>query len=83
MSKKVKQLSPVELAKLRAERGAIDADLITIVQLSARLNVSLRTIRYWDKKGLLPPRTRWGRYLKYSLRTLDEWQVSGKLGTAR
>lgn len=83
MIKRSKNWTPEAAARYREERAAIDADLITIEELSERLGIAIRTIRYWDKKGLLPPRTRSGRHLKYSRKALSEWEATGKLGKAQ
>jgi excisionase family DNA binding protein len=78
-----KDWSPENASLLRERAATLDADLITIDELKRLLNVSTRTIRSWDRKGLLPARTRHGRHLKYSRVAINEWLAGpgrGKTG---
>jgi hypothetical protein len=39
--------------------------LISIQQVAKQYGVSLRTLRRWQAGGLMPPRTKHGKWLKY------------------
>ena len=49
---------------------AIDADGLTVGQVSTRLGVTVRTLHHWDEIGLAPPSLR--TYAGYRLYTADD-----------
>jgi predicted site-specific integrase-resolvase len=51
----------IERARARAEAFP----LISIQQVTKQYGISLRTLRRWQAGGLMPPRTKHGRWLKY------------------
>lgn len=51
----------IERARARAEAFP----LISIQQVAKKYEVSLRTLRRWQVAGLMPPRTKHGKWLKY------------------
>jgi len=52
----------IERARTRAETFP----LISIQQVSKQYGVALRTLRRWQARGLMPPRTKHGKWLKYN-----------------
>lgn len=41
------------------------ADFVSVDEAAGILNRSVRTVRYWEKAGLMPARKRFGRQLMY------------------
>lgn len=60
----------------RAKAYAAADPFLSIKQLSAALNVSVRTIRRRHAEGLGPSRVKRGRKLMYDRHQLDEWLAS-------
>jgi len=50
--------------------------LISIQQMAKNYDVSLRTLRRWEQRGLMPPRIKHGRWLKY-----DKAQIAALMKT--
>jgi predicted DNA-binding transcriptional regulator AlpA len=55
-------------AKARSE----ELPLISIQQVTKQYDISLRTLRRWQAGGLMPPRTKHGRSLKYQKAEIAE-----------
>jgi hypothetical protein len=49
----------------RAIARSAEFPLISIQGIPKRYDVSLRTLRRWHAAGLMPPRTKHGKWLKY------------------
>jgi DNA-binding transcriptional MerR regulator len=57
----------------RAQRPHLNqADFVSVVEAAEILNRSLRTIRYWEKAGHMPPRKRFGKQLMYRRADVEE-----------
>lgn len=57
----------------RAKRPRLNqADFVSVVEAAEILNRSLRTIRYWEKAGHMPPRKRFGKQLMYRRADVEE-----------
>ena len=54
-------------------------DLITIQQLAQRLGVCVRTIRRMHARGDAPPRVKYARQKRYSLREVEVWEEAKRL----
>jgi predicted kinase len=65
------------LARRHALYEAFVSDLLSSQDLASRYHVSLRTIRYWEAKGLLLSRVKWRRRLMYSVKALESWEKVG------
>lgn len=48
------------------------AEFISVTEAASILNRSLRTIRYWEKDGHMPPRKRFGKKLMYRRQDVEE-----------
>ncbi|MFY9839923.1 MAG: MerR family transcriptional regulator [Xanthobacteraceae bacterium] len=60
-----------EIAK-KARAAAEAFPLISIQKVAKQYGVSLRTLRRWQAGGLMPPRTKHGRWLKYQKEAIAE-----------
>ncbi|MCE8006165.1 helix-turn-helix domain-containing protein [Aestuariivita sp.] len=40
-------------------------DFVSVAEAAVILNKSVRTVRYWEKAGLMPARKRFGKQLMY------------------
>ena len=49
----------------RARTGFTAEDFVSVDEAAVLLGRSLRTLRYWEKAGHMPPRKRFGRRLMY------------------
>lgn len=58
----------IECARAQAEAFP----LISIQQVAKQYGVSLRTLRRWQARGLMPPRTKHGKWLKYTKAEIAE-----------
>lgn len=53
--------------------ASAESELLTIVELSERLRVSVGCIRAWRLRGEGPPAIRMGSALRWDLAEVDEW----------
>jgi DNA-binding transcriptional MerR regulator len=51
---------------LRAKRASQNSPWISIQQISQTYGISIRTLRRMEAEGLMPPRTKRGKYWMYS-----------------
>jgi MerR HTH family regulatory protein len=59
-----------EIERARAQAEAFP--LISMQQVAKQYAVSLRTLRRWQAAGLMPPRTKHGKWLKYQKTAIAE-----------
>jgi predicted DNA-binding transcriptional regulator AlpA len=52
-------------------------------QLSEELDLPLNTIYEWNRKGIGPPRHRFGRYVRYRRADIDRWTAEHQVPEAR
>jgi DNA-binding transcriptional MerR regulator len=62
----------IERALARAEAFP----LISIQQVAKQYAVSLRTLRRWQARGLMPPRKKHGKWLKYTKAGIAEMMAA-------
>ncbi|WP_280345021.1 helix-turn-helix domain-containing protein [Nocardia neocaledoniensis] len=59
-----------------------DGVWLTSVEVAARLRVPLKTLAVWASKGTGPPYARMGRYRRYPLNDLLQWERDQLTATA-
>lgn len=62
----------------RAQRAAENSPWISIDQISQTYGVSIRTLRRMQAEGLMPPRTKRGRFLMYRKTEIENVLVVGR-----
>jgi predicted DNA-binding transcriptional regulator AlpA len=58
------ELQQAELAR-RAKQAAENSPWISLQEISQAYGISIRTLRRMQAEGLMPPRTKRGRFLMY------------------
>ena len=53
-----------------------DSPWLTVDQVAERLQVPVQTVRYWRHLGTGPRAKRIGRFIRYSVEDLREWERS-------
>lgn len=72
-------------AEERTDAAAVDADAMTITELSRALGIRSSTLRFWEQAGLVTPervRTPAGSARRYHLAAIREARVTAALRTA-
>lgn len=59
-------MNVVDRALAQLSQNPLDRrNFVTVTEAASLLQRSLRTVRYWEKAGKMPPRKRFGKKLMY------------------
>lgn len=50
-----------------------DQGYLSMADMATYLGVTISTVRAWRKRGLLPPAYKFGRLVRWSRATIDQW----------
>jgi DNA-binding transcriptional MerR regulator len=70
---------PVDEIEKLARNRAATFPLISIQQVAKQYGISLRTLRRWQAGDLMPPRTKHGRWLKYTKSEIAQMMAARQL----
>jgi predicted site-specific integrase-resolvase len=60
----------------RQKTRAAASPLVKLPQIATEYKISIRQLRRWDKSGLMPRRTRRGRWFMYDKQTVAQLMAS-------
>jgi hypothetical protein len=68
---------------LRAKRASENSPWISVEQITQLYPVSVRTVRRMEAEGLMPPRTKRGRFMLYRKLDIEQALVVGRRALRR
>jgi predicted DNA-binding transcriptional regulator AlpA len=68
---------------VRAKRAAQNSPWISLQQISQAYGISIRTLRRMQAEGLMPPRTKRGRFLMYQKAEINNVVAVGRRALRR
>jgi hypothetical protein len=68
---------------LRAKQAADNSPWISVEQIAQVYPISVRTIRRMEAEGLMPPRTKRGRFMLYRKLDIEQALVVGRRALRR